>query len=49
MIGCAVGQTSNFIEKKSYFVNFESGNINIGGKFRFEELDPNSDYSDLFK
>ena len=49
MIGCTIGQTPDFIEKKSYFVSFVSGNINIGGKFRFEELDPNSDYSDFFK
>jgi hypothetical protein len=44
-----IGQTFDFIEEKNYFVNFESGNINIGGKFRLEELDPNSDYSDFFK
>ena len=47
MIGCTIGQTPDFIEKKSYFVNFESGNVNIGGKFRLEEVDPNSDYSDF--
>ena len=49
MIGCTIGQTPDFIENKTYFVNFERGNINIGGKFRLEELDPNSDYSDFFK
>ena len=49
LIGCTIGQTPEFIEKKNYFVNFESGNINIGGRYRFEEVDPNSDYSGLFK
>jgi len=50
LIGCTIGQTPEFIEKKNYFVNFKNGIINIGGKFRFfQEVDPNSDYSGLYK
>ena len=51
ILGCTVGQKFNFLERKSYWVDFEKGTFTIGGQLRLEKLDPDNYYEfikDLF-
>ena len=49
LIKCSVGQTPDLVKKQSIYVTYEKGNIEIGGKFKFSEVDTSDDYSYLFK